>query len=67
MPVVRMADAPPNHPRLLPVVLTGDDLWVALTLNVATLSLSEIGVLVASAEHAREDVTRALDMVLSGV
>ncbi|UWQ22010.1 CcdB family protein [Jannaschia sp. W003] len=67
MPLRRRNEAPPDHPRLQPVILLGDEVWVALALNVATLSLAEIGPLVASAEGARDDVTRALDMVLAGV
>lgn len=67
MPVMRQADAPSDHPKLLPIVMTGDDIWVAVTLNIATLSLPEVGAFVASAEYARDQITRALDMVLSGI
>ena len=67
MPVVASSDAPPDHPRLQPKVMVGDDVWVALALNVATLGLAEFGPPIADAKHARDDVTRALDMILSGV
>ncbi|MGB3554820.1 MAG: CcdB family protein [Jannaschia sp.] len=67
VPIVRGADAPGHHPRLQPVITLGDETWVALVLAIGTLDLSEIGARIASAEGARDEIARALDMVLSGV
>ena len=67
VPVLGKAEAPQVHPRLAPEVLVGDEVHVAVPLYAAAIRVSEIGARVASAEHARDDITRALDMVLSGV
>lgn len=67
VPVLRKTEAPRVHPRLTPVVLAGDEVLVTVPLYAAAIRVSEIGALVGSAEPAREEVTHALDMILSGV
>ncbi|MEM7490770.1 MAG: CcdB family protein [Pseudomonadota bacterium] len=66
-PILCRDDAPPQHPRLLPTVQIGDELWVADCMNLATVPVFELSVHIADASAARDDVTRALDMVLVGV
>ncbi|WP_167767037.1 CcdB family protein [Jannaschia formosa] len=53
--------------RLRPVVVVGDEPLVAVLLNLATLYLPEIGPWVMDVPDARDDITRALDMVLGGI
>jgi hypothetical protein len=62
-----MEDAPPHDPRLQPVSKVGDEVWVALFLTVAAIPTIETEPRIASAQGARDDVTRALDVVLAGV
>ena len=66
-PLIAQASAPSLDRRLLPTILAGDDPLIALILSIASVPRSEIGAFVAFAEHARDEVTRALDMVLSGI
>ncbi len=52
--------------RLTPMVVAGDPRLHAHVLSLAAIPISRLGPRIASAEHARDDVTRALDLVLSG-
>ena len=66
-PLISARGAPKLDRRLLPTVIAGDEPLVAMILSIGSLSRSELGERIASAEHARDDVTHALDMVLSGI
>lgn len=67
MPLVPAEALPTVDRRLLPVVLVGDVQLHGLTPGISAVPRAALGPVVASAEHARDDVTRALDMVLGGV
>ncbi|WP_179380943.1 CcdB family protein [Jannaschia marina] len=67
VPVYKRSIAPNAAKLLSPVVMRGDEVFVAFPLHAAAIRTSEIGPFVASAEDARDDVTRALDLILSGV
>lgn len=67
IPLVPASETEGIARRLCPAVLVGDLDLHAMVLLTTALPLVTLGPRIASAEHAREDVTRALDMVLSGV
>ena len=67
IPLVPKDDLPNVDRRLLPVVLAGDVALHALTLGVTAVPTAALGPALMNAAGAREDVTRALDMVLGGV
>ena len=53
--------------RLPPTVIAGDEPLLGSVLTMASLTRNELGEKIGQAEGARDDVTRALEVVLSGV
>lgn len=67
VPVILQSDAPGMDPHLIPVVMEGDDRWVAFPLHTGTVAVSELGRHLGNLEGARDGITRALDRIMSGV
>ena len=68
MPVMPKSKAPQSvDPRLLPVVIVGDEPLVAFALGMASLMVPEFGEWIADAQDAHDGIIRALDIVISGV
>ncbi|MEM8823077.1 MAG: CcdB family protein [Pseudomonadota bacterium] len=58
---------PKGYPKLTPLVVVGDVMLHASVVQMTALPRAALGPVIANAESARDDVTRALDMVLAGV
>ena len=67
VPLYPLGVLPRNDPRLSPLILIGDLTLQAFVLGTTALHRNALGPILASAEHARDEVMRALDMVLAGV
>ncbi|MEM7643270.1 MAG: CcdB family protein [Pseudomonadota bacterium] len=67
VPLLPPDQTPKGYPKLTPAVVVGDVLLYAAVIQMTALPRHTLGPIVAHAESARDDVTRALDMVLAGV
>ena len=66
VPLMPEADAPKPAKRLNPVFEIGDARYVMVTQFLAAIPAAELRRRIGSLEHARDDITNALDMIFIG-
>lgn len=66
-PLLPAGRAGPAIPPLNPSLTVGAETLVVMPQLLATLTLAELGERIGSAAHIRDEITRALDALLSGI
>jgi len=67
IPLRALGDAPPAHPRLVPIFEVAGERRVMATHFAASVPVSELGETIASLSAQQYDIKNALDMLLTGI
>ncbi|GGE50901.1 hypothetical protein GCM10011360_42400 [Primorskyibacter flagellatus] len=67
MPVLPRRQTPILYKSLNPEIIIGDEVYVLMPQLVATLTQTELGTRIGSLAVYRDEITRALDTLLSGI
>ncbi|WP_376962507.1 CcdB family protein [Azospirillum sp. A26] len=65
VPLMRSSEVEAPIPKIMPLIMVGDEQFVVMTPQIIALPVGQIGAVVASASDAHSDIRRAID-VLTG-